>query len=198
MERREFGQIFYAKTGWLRRRSDRRGPSWYQNKRSAGGGVLMDLGTQMLDLALWLLGNPTVASVTATKYANDPRQEVEDTLAALLVFENGASLSLEVSWALLLEKNFPYLNIFGTHGAALLNPFRIHKELNGNLLNVTPALDSTKNIYKQSYEAELDHFIRCLTLGEKPIVTADEGVALMKVIDAIYQSAEARREVRLH
>jgi predicted dehydrogenase len=198
MERREFGQIFYAKTGWLRRRSDRRGPSWYQNKRSAGGGVLMDLGTQMLDLALWLLGNPTVASVTATKYANDPRQEVEDTLAALLVFENGASLSLEVSWALLLEKNFPYLNIFGTHGAALLNPFRIHKELNGNLLNVTPALDSTKNIYKQSYEAELDHFIRCLTLGEKPIVTADEGVALMKVIDAVYQSAEARREVRLY
>lgn len=198
MERKELGQIFYAKTGWLRRRSDRRGPSWYQNKRSAGGGVLMDLGTQMLDLAFWLLGNPTVASVTATKYANDPRQEVEDTLAALLVFENGASLSLEVSWALLLEKNFPYLNLFGTHGAALLNPFRIHKELSGNLLNVTPALDSTKNIYKQSYEAELDHFIRCVAHGEKPIVTAEEGVALMKVIDAIYQSAEARREVRLH
>ncbi len=197
MERKEFGQIFYAKTGWLRRRSDRRGPSWYQNKRSAGGGVLMDLGTQMLDLAFWLLGNPTVASVTATKYANDPSQDVEDTLAALLIFENGASLSLEVSWALLLEKNFPYLNMFGTHGAALLNPFRIHKELNGNLLNVTPALD-TKNVYKASYEAELDHFIRCVTLGEKPIVTPEEGVALMKVIDAIYQSAEARREVRLH
>ncbi|MEK7315563.1 MAG: Gfo/Idh/MocA family oxidoreductase, partial [Candidatus Eisenbacteria bacterium] len=132
MERKEFGQIFYAKTGWLRRRSDRRGPSWYQNKKSAGGGVLMDLGTQMLDLAFWLLGNPTVTSVTATKYANDPRQDVEDTLAALLMFENGGSLSLEVSWALLLEKNFPYLNLFGTHGAALLNPFRIHKELNGN------------------------------------------------------------------
>lgn len=197
-ERREFGQIFYAKTGWLRRRADSRGPSWYQNKKSAGGGVLMDLGSQMLDLAMWLLGNPMVVSVTATKYANDPRQEVEDTLAALLVFENGASLSLEVSWSLLLKENFPYLNLYGTHGAALLKPFRVHKELNGNLLEVTPPLDSTKNIYKQSYEAEMDHFIRCVTLGEKPIVTPEEGVALMKVIDAIYQSAEARREVRLH
>jgi predicted dehydrogenase len=198
MTRGEFGKIFYAKTGWLRRRGDARGPAWYDNKRSAGGGVLMDLGVQMLDLALWLLGNPAVASVSATKYAVDPRQEVEDTLAALLVFENGASLSLEVSWALLLEKSFPYLNLFGTHGAALLNPFRIHKELGGNLLNVTPALDSPRNIYKQSYEAEIDHFLRCITQGEAPMASADEGLALMTVIDAIYQSAESRREVRLH
>jgi predicted dehydrogenase len=198
MARGEFGKIFYAKTGWLRRRGDARGPAWYDNKLSAGGGVLMDLGVQMLDLTLWLLGNPKVAAVSATKYAVDPRQEVEDTLAALLVFENGASLSLEVSWALLLEKSFPYLNLFGTHGAALLNPFRIHKELGGNLLNVTPALDSPRNIYKQSYEAEIDHFIRCVTQGETPMASAEEGLALMKVIDAIYQSAEARREVRLH
>jgi len=160
--------------------------------------VLMDLGVQMLDLSLWLLGNPKVVSVTATKYVTDPRKDVEDTVAAFLILEGGASLSLEVSWALLLEKNFPYLNLFGTDGAALLNPFRIHKELNGNLLNVTPALESTKNIYKQSYEQELDHFIRCLTQGERPLASAEEGRDLMQVIDAIYQSAEARREVRLH
>lgn len=198
MTRGEFGKIFYAKAGWLRRRGDERGPAWYSNKRSSGGGVLMDLGVQMLDLALWLLGNPSVASVSATKYAVDPRQEVEDTLAALLVFENGASLSLEVSWALLLEKSFPYLNMFGTHGAALLKPFKVHKELNGKLLDVTPALDASASSYKQSYEAELDHFLRCVTQGETPMASAEEGLALMKVIDAIYQSAETRREVRLH
>jgi len=199
LERQELGRIFYAKTGWLRRRSDARiGTGWYDNKRSAGGGVLMDLGVQMLDLSLWLLGNPEVVSVTATKYVTDPRKDVEDTVAAFLVLGDGASLTLEVSWALLLEKNFPYLNLFGTDGAALLNPFRIHKELKGNLLNVTPALESARNIYKQSYEQELDHFLRCLTQGERPMATAEEGRDLMRVIDAIYQSAEARREVRLH
>jgi predicted dehydrogenase len=197
MERREFGTIFYAKTGWLRRRTAQRGPAWYQNKRSSGGGVLMDLGVQMLDLSLWLLGNPQVASVTATKYVTDPREDVEDTVAAFLVLDSGAALTLEVSWALLLEKNFPYLNLFGTHGAALLNPFRVHKELGGNLLDVTPPLES-KNVYKQSYEAELDHFIRCVTQGERPMGTPEEGLQLMRVIDAIYQSAESRREVRLH
>jgi len=197
MERREFGTIFYAKTGWLRRRTAARGPAWYQNKKSSGGGVLMDLGVQMLDLSLWLLGNPQVASVTATKYVTDPREDVEDTVAAFLVLDSGAALTLEVSWALLLEKNFPYLNLFGTHGAALLNPLRVHKELGGNLLDVTPPLES-KNVYKQSYEAELDHFLRCVTQGERPVGTPEEGLQLMRVIDAIYQSAESRREVRLH
>jgi predicted dehydrogenase len=198
LEREELGRIYYAKTGWLRRRSDPRGPGWYENKRSSGGGVLMDLGVQMLDLSLWLLGNPKVDSVMAAKYVTDPRKDVEDTVAAFLVLEGGASLTLEVSWALLLEKNFPYLNLFGTDGAALLNPFRIHKELGGNLLNVTPALESPKNIYKQSYEQELDHFLRCITQGEKPMASAEEGREIMRIIDAIYQSAEARREVRLH
>jgi len=198
LERQELGKIFYAKTGWLRRRSEVRGPGWYENKRSSGGGVLMDLGVQMLDLSLWLLGNPQVVSVTATKYVTDPRKDVEDTVAAFLVLEGGASLTLEVSWALLLEKNFPYLNLFGTDGAALLNPFRIHKELNGNLLDVTPAREPARNIYKQSYEQELDYFLRCITHGERPMASAEEGRELMRIIDAIYQSAEAHREVRLH
>jgi predicted dehydrogenase len=197
LERQELGKIFYAKTGWLRRRTERRGPAWYENKRSAGGGVLMDLGSQMLDLSLWLLGNPRVISVMATKYVTDPRKDVEDTVAALLMLEGGASLTVEVSWALLLEKNFPYLNLFGTDGAALLHPFRIHKELRGNLLNVTPALESARNIYKQSYEQELEHFLRCIAQDEVPMASPAEGLALMRVIDAIYQSAEARHEVRL-
>jgi predicted dehydrogenase len=198
IEKRELGEIFYAKTGWLRRRGERRGAEWYSNKRSSGGGVLMDLGVQMLDLSLWLMGSPRVVSVTATKYVQDPRRDVEDTLAAMLVLEGRASLTVEVSWALLLEKNFAYLNLYGTDGAALLNPFRIHKEMHGNLMNVTPALESDRNNYKVSYERELEHFLHCIAHGGKPQASAEEGLALMRVIDAIYESADARREVRLH
>lgn len=198
IEKRELGEIFYAKTGWLRRRGERRGAEWYSNKRSSGGGVLMDLGVQMLDLSLWLMGSPRVVSVTATKYVQDPRRDVEDTLAAMLILEGRASLTVEVSWALLLEKNFAYLNLYGTDGAALLNPFRIHKEMHGNLMNVTPALESDRNNYKVSYERELEHFLHCIAHGEKPQASGEEGLALMRVIDAIYESADARREVRLH
>ena len=198
IEKRELGEIFYAKTGWLRRPGDRHVSEWYTNRRSAGGGALMELGVQMLDLALWLMGNPRVDSVTATKYVQDPRRDVEDTLAAMLVLEGRSCLTLEVSWALLLEKNFAYLNLYGTDGAALLNPFRLHKEMHGNLMNVTPAIEADRNDYKVSYEREIEHFLECISLGRTPQASAEEGVALMRIIDAIYQSAEARREVRLH
>ena len=198
IEKRELGEIFYTKTGWLKYRTDRGGPEWYTNKRSAGGGVLMDLGVQMLDLSLWLLGSPKVVSVTATKFVRDPREDVEETLAALILLDSGSSLMLEVSWALLLERDFPYLNVYGTEGAALLHPFKVHKDLHGRLKDVTPPIEPGKNLYKQSYEAELEHFIRCITEGERPQASPEEGLHVMRVIDAIYQSAEARREVRLH
>jgi predicted dehydrogenase len=55
-----------------------------------------------------------------------------------------------------------------------------------------------RNLYKQSYELELEHFLRCITQGERPQASPEEGLQVMRVIDAIYQSAEARREVRLH
>ncbi len=198
IENRELGEIFYTKTGWLKYRTERGGPEWYTNKRSAGGGVLMDLGVQMLDLSLWLLGNPKVVSVTATKFVRDPRQDVEETLAALILLDSGASLMLEVSWALLLERDFPYLNVYGTEGAALLHPFKIHKDMRGRLKDVTPPIEPGKNLYKQSYEAELEHFVGCITRGERPQASPEEGLHVMRVIDAIYQSADARREVRLH
>ncbi len=198
IDRRELGDVFYVKTGWLKYRTDRVGPEWYTNKRSAGGGVLMDLGVQMLDLSLWLLGNPKVVSVTATKFVRDPRQDVEETLAALILLDTGPSLMLEVSWALLLEKDFPYLNVYGTEGAALLHPFKIQKDMRGRLKDVTPPIEPSKNLYKQSYEAELTHFVRCITHGDRPQASPEEGLHVMRVIDAIYQSAEARREVRLH
>ena len=198
IERKELGDVFYVKTGWLKYRTDRGGPEWYTNKRSAGGGVLMDLGVQMLDLSLWLLGNPKVVSVTATKFVRDPRQDVEETLAALILLDTGPSLMLEVSWALLLERDFPYLNVYGTEGAALLHPFKIQKDMRGRLKDVTPTIEPSKNLYKQSYEAELAHFFGCITRGERPQASPEEGLHVMRVIDAIYQSAEARREVRLH
>ena len=51
-----------------------------------------------------------------------------------------------------MEKDFAYLNLFGSGGAALLNPFRIHKGMHGTLVNVTPdAATRTRNQYKHSH-----------------------------------------------
>jgi len=194
---RELGRIFYTKAGWLRQRTGWKPDEWRERKRVSGGGVLLDLGVQMLDLALWILGSPGVDSVTATAH-RPPQAEVEDSLSAFLRLEGGGTLTLEVTWGLLMEKDFAYCNLFGENGAALWNPLRLHRAMHGSLVNVTPEVASPKNLYKQAVENQLAHFLDAVRKGNPaPVGSGQEALAVMRLVDAIYKSAESGREVKL-
>ena len=196
IEKGDLGEIFFAKAGWLRQRTQWDSDEWRRQKRESGGGVVLDLGFQMLDLSLWTLGNPSVESVTASQHRSR-KGEVEDSATAFFRLGTGATLTLEVTWGLLMEKDFHYLNLFGSGGAALLNPFRVHKGMHGTLVNVTPTLDSSRNQYKYSIEAQLAHFADVLRKNAKPMGHADEILPVMELMDAVYRSAEQGKEVRL-
>ncbi len=196
VEKGDLGEIFFAKAGWLRLRTEWDSDEWRRQKRESGGGVVLDLGFQMLDLSLWVLGQPTVTAVTASVHRSR-KGEVEDSATAFLRLENGATLTLEVTWGLLMEKDFAYLNLFGSGGAALLNPLRMHKGMHGALVNVTPTVDTARNQYKQSIETQISHFAESLRKNQKPMGHAEEILPVMELMDAIYRSAEQGKEVRL-
>jgi predicted dehydrogenase len=196
VEKGELGHIFYAKAGWLRQRTEWDSDEWRRQKKESGGGVVLDLGFQMLDLALWVMGQPAVESVTASVHRSR-KGEVEDSATAFLRCDNGATIALEFTWGLLMEKDFAYLNLFGAGGAALLNPLRIHKGMHGALVNVTPNLDTTRNQYKHSMELQVAHFADALRRGVKPMGDGEEMLAVMQLMDAIYRSADQGKEVQL-
>jgi predicted dehydrogenase len=108
------GRLYHAKASWMRRSGIPGLGSWFTNKEMAGGGPLIDLGVHVLDMALYLLGEPTVRSVSAATYAelgprntggmtqSDKQQvgspfEVEDLATAFLRLEGGGTLLLESS-----------------------------------------------------------------------------------------------------
>ncbi len=97
-----------------------------------------------------------------------------------------------------MGKDFAYVNLFGSGGAALLNPLRVHKGMHGTLVNVTPSLEASRHQYRHSVEAQMAHFADALRRGVKPMGTADEIVPVMELMDAVYRSAEQGKEVRLH
>ncbi|MFQ5706256.1 MAG: Gfo/Idh/MocA family protein [bacterium] len=194
----DLGEIFYSKTGWLRKKEKMLDRSWLYEKEISGGGVFMDLGIQMLDVGLWLMGDVPVESVKAATYNKINKLEVEDSAAAFLRLNNGATLTVEVSWTLLSEKDFFYTNLFGTHGGALLNPLRIHKELHGNLVNVTPnKVETQMNLYKKSYQNELLHFVDSLKNSTPLVSSGAEMLERMRVVEAVYESAKSGREIEL-
>ena len=119
---------------------------------------------------------------------------MEDSACAMINFAGGSCMILEVTWNLLEPKDNVYLEIYGSKGAAALYPFRVHKEMHGHLVNVTPAVEQ-KNYYKESYRREIDHFIDCIQKNRQPLTTGAEAASVLKILDAMYESASKGREV---
>jgi predicted dehydrogenase len=128
LERHPLGDVYYARGQWLRRRRLPARPGFTRHSLS-GGGAIYDLGIHMFDLTWWTMGCPRPVTVTGGMYDHLSRRddlgsewgqwdhtqvEVDDFAAGLVRFENGALLSLEVSWlGFMKEPEFWRMQLFG-------------------------------------------------------------------------------------
>ncbi len=189
----ELGDIFYIKSGFLKKRST--SENWSVIKSESGGGVFMDLGIVVLDIALWLLKFPKIKSVSAVNYYQSVK-EVEDSTFLMLRFENGATVNIEASWTLHREDDLFYCNVYGNEGSSSINPLKIYKKMHGTLVNVTPLkMEKPTNIFKRSYEYEINHFINCVINNNDIVSSGTEALERMKIVDAVYKSAKLGKEI---
>lgn len=215
------GRVYSAKANWLRRRHSQEMTTWFTSKAQAGGGPLWDIGLVMLDLALWMLDFPEPLTVAGALFdrvlpASDVTEgyallgpdtpspyPVEDAANALIRFRNGSALSLEVSWASMIgETDEIFLRLDGTSGAGELrnpdsgatDPLRIHGELFGTRMALTPKIQRSD---VPSHQRELQHFIDVCLGREAPVVTPQQALMGVQLIEAIYRSAAEERMVHL-
>lgn len=208
------GRIYHVKAGWLRRKGIPGWGTWFTQMNKSGGGPLIDLGVHMLDLSLYLMGNPRPVSVFGSTYAEfGPRKkgigtwgkpdwngvyDVEDFATALIKLDNGASLSLDVSWAALLETDSrPYVHLLGTEGGAalrgtsgMLMSEQFDREANVELS--APKDDEGSRIRMSR------HFVECIRGNRQPITSVMTGYTNNLILDAIYESSRSGREVQLN
>ena len=198
LDKQEIGDPFYIKAGWLRKWEKSLNIGWNADSKISGGGVVMDLGLQLIDLSLWLLNKPKVVNVRSNFYTNIKDLKVEDSALIVIQTESNVLITIETSWRMHLENDLLYTHVFGKQGGAFLNPLRINKELHGNLVNVTP-VQSTKNIdmFTNAFESEINNFVNVIQNKEKPVTPGEDGIYLMKIIDSIYKSAELGKQVDL-
>lgn len=189
----EFGEIYFAKTGWIRRRGVPGAGSWFTNLSQSGGGPLIDLGVHVIDMTMYMMGSPRPVAVSGCAVQKFPQLagggtfDVEDFASAYIRFENGASMAVEVSWAMNCAAERQYSELYGTKAGASLSPLVIWTENRGVLVDIAPK--DAKGI------SQFEHFAACILEDKTPISPGEHGVLMMKILDAIYASSNKGREV---
>ncbi len=196
IQKGELGEIFYIKSGWLKRWNKHDTAAWYSEKKSSGGGVLMDMGIQLLDLANFITNFPEIKKVRLYDYHLNPDIDVEDAALAIIETKSGMTITIEISWRMYLKKDTVYTHVFGKEGAAKLNPLRVNKELYGNLVNVSPLdMDKNTDFFKAAYEEEIDNFVKSIRGEEKNRSSISDAIKVMRIVDALYESAKKGTDI---
>lgn len=193
----ELGHIFLTRGAWLNRKMRMVRPTWRHRRDTAGGGAMMDVGVQTLDLCLWMQGFPEAASVVTHMHFPEG-MEVEDTAGIMVRLKNGSAVSLTVSWSLVAERDRHYMRMLGTRGSGAISPLAVYKEVEtGQIIDVTPSVSlGRENLYTASYRQELTHFVNvCRGVEAEPLPR--EQVQIMRIVEAAYRSYHEKREVEV-
>lgn len=213
------GDIYYAKAGWMRHHGIPGGVgNWFSRKATSGGGPMMDIGVHMLDMALYLMGEPSVQTVSASTYAafgprgrgrgrygaqqvgaSDPVDfEVEDLATAFVRMDNGSTLLLESSWAQGVGHDDMYVTLFGTEGGAELTwnrpgpELRVWTQIDGVDATLQPQLGMNGG-----HAEAIADFVAAVRAGDLTARQGDEALTRSLIVDATYKSAESLSEIRL-
>jgi predicted dehydrogenase len=197
IEAGEIGRVGTVRARWLKKKDRWSRSPWLSNARISGGGVMMDLGIQMLDVCWWVLGTPRIERVSAQAIRDRLGFRVEDTLVSFYSLAGDTTLYLNVTWAYMSDDSDAFTMFSGSHGSASLNPLKITKEVQGSLVNVTPAgkPQRPQDVYRKSFETEIDHFYQSIRENTIPISSGEEAAQLMDVVEATYRAASDGREV---
>ena len=197
------GKIYYTRVvaGHV---MDIPGYSVFHKKSLSGGGVFYSTAVHNLDLANWIIGDPTPVAAMGTIYQKVRHMknpliswkgtlgdfETEDFAAGYIRFENDSGLSIESNWLTHPWKVRPQIEILGDYGTAEI-PLKIYVDQGNQVFDRTPKITESGNHF---FEV-LKDFVDAVREDRTPIVKFSQMLHVQQMMEGIYQSAETRKEV---
>ncbi|MBO5312921.1 MAG: Gfo/Idh/MocA family oxidoreductase [Clostridia bacterium] len=200
----KMGEIYAGRCGWIRRRGIPGWGGWFTDKEQAGGGPLIDLGVHLIDLAMYLMGNAKPVTVSGCTYSKFPhtsasKTDVEDLAMGFIRFDNGACLQIEFSWASNISCDQMFVELRGEKSGSRMSgidrKFEIYTEECGTNTLIKPEIDDYQGM--QHHEANIRHFVDVIEGKAEPDFTPEQGVNMVKILEALYKSAELGKEIVL-
>jgi len=209
VEEGKLGDVVYVRAQALRRRGI---PSWgvFGRKDLQGGGPLIDIGVHILEVSHYLLGKPKPVAASAACYtylgnkkpdATSPWGDwdyktytVEDLACGFVRFEGGATLGIESSFAAHIEGNIFATTLMGTKAGATWSggSARLFTDYSGKMVNIEPQAFEKE----EGFARKMRNWIDTVRGGENQ-APGEDGMMVQKILDGLYRSAEAGREVAI-
>jgi myo-inositol 2-dehydrogenase / D-chiro-inositol 1-dehydrogenase len=177
---------------------------WFYEPDQAGGGIAMDMGCHSIEFARWFLGKPAVKRVWSHMDTWLHREglhkdvtDEEDHCVIHLEFEGGATALLESAWTLKGGMD-SRTEVHGTKG--VLYADLLQQGMGMRMFSEAGAGWSYPDWewnWQNGYAQELAHFLKCMETGERPIESAEDGLAVLEILLACYQSAGTGAKVDL-
>jgi len=208
----QFGNIMFVKCQAMRRRGI---PNWgvFGQKHLQGGGPMIDIGVHVVEMAHYAMGSPKPVAATGniwTYKGNKPcdvacawanwdykTYTVEDLAIGQIRFDNGAIMQINASFAAHIEKDVWNFNIMGEKGGCQWDPPMIFTDRAGTMVNETPGWLSKEADFTTLFGAKMRNFIDAITKNTPLRASGEAGMAVQKILDGVYRSAAAGKEVAI-
>lgn len=200
------GDVWYARAGWIRVRPGTKHYTPWRLDAERGGGSLGDLGVHMLDSAWFAMGCPAPVSVSGMLSTRQipgycerlgietPDHPADDSAAALIRFENGATMFLESSFGMWRTRGSEtWCELMGSSGGIQIDP-----EARIKTGEEPEALAAPQDATTGGHSGVCEDFARALRNQQAPCATADHGVQLLRMLDAVAVSSRQQREVTIN
>ena len=155
---------------------------WNSDPAISGGGVLIDNGTHSVDIMRYFLGS--LADVSVVEGKRTQGLEVEDTVRIFVRSEAGVMGSIDLSWSINKEQE-SYISIYGSRGTIQVGwkESKYRQSSSPDWVVFGRGYDKI-----QALRSQIDNFARGIVGDEKLIITAQDALASVEVIQAAYAS----------
>jgi len=180
---------------------------WDVNR--SGGGVTMDMGCHAIEFFRWMLGRPKIKSVFAqmSTQVHGKKTIGEDNAILILEFENGVMALAEESWTKLGGMD-DRAEVYGSKGVAYADLLRGNSIETYSTQGYDYAVEKggstigwSHTIYEEAWNygfpQEIAHFVECVKDDKQPLVTGEDGRAVLEAIFAAYESAGTGKKTTL-
>ncbi len=206
----EFGDIMFVKCQALRRRGI---PNWgvFGQKKLQGGGPMIDIGVHCIEMAHYFMGSPKPVAASGniwTYMGNKPSTvvcpwpnwdyktyTVEDLAIGQIRFANGALLQIEASFVAHIEKDIWNFSFMGTKGGGQWDPPMIFTDRDDTMINTSPHFLATDCSFVYLFDQKLRNWVEGCMHNTPLEAPAEAGLAVQKMLDGVYRSAAAGKEV---